>query len=113
VYDHKYQNTILYKSNTAIVCCYYYYVECQIIDMFRHFIILTRPTSDHSLATMFDLMIAWWKWERAEKCCQLSDILHDNNNKQFLCLTYILSYFDTYDCVDLVTWRQNLGQSDL
>jgi len=44
---------------------------------------------------MFDLMITWLKWERAETRCQLSDILH-NNNKQLLCLTYIISYFDTY-----------------
>ena len=29
---------------------------------------------------MFDLMMAWLKCERAEPCCQLSDILNNNNN---------------------------------
>ena len=50
-----------------------------------------------SLATMFDLMMVWLKWERAEKC-QLTDILHNNNNnnnKQLLDLTYIISHFVT------------------
>jgi len=43
-FSHKYQNMILYKTNTTII--YYYYVECQINDkMFRPFLILTRPSS--------------------------------------------------------------------
>ena len=40
VNSHRYQNTIVYKSNTTIIYYYYYYVECQKIDnMFRPFLI--------------------------------------------------------------------------
>jgi len=41
-------------------------------------------------------MMVWLKCEKAETCCQLSDILH-NNKKHSLCLTHIISHFDTYD----------------
>ena len=30
-------------------------------------------------------------------CCQLSEIIHNNNNNKQLCFTYIIPYFDTYD----------------
>ena len=41
MYNHKYQNVTLYKSNTTTIYYYYYYVECQVDDnMFRPFLIL-------------------------------------------------------------------------